>query len=165
MLLQETKTAGDIMVPIDDYATISQNATIFEAIRVLRRSFHRGGKAWHGHRSVAVLDDSGRLTGILTLRGLLKAAGFRELDEDINLKAESWGWYFTSRLRQEMGIKVRDVMRPIELATVKAETNVNDVALALLKHGVNSLPVFKGDKLVGIVRTIDIFLAMGGSAE
>lgn len=149
------------MVAIEDYATIKESATVFEAIKALRQSFHRDGKAWHGHRSVVVLDDRGKLTGILTLRGLLRAAGFRELDEDMSLKAESWGWYYTSQLREEMGIKVRDIMRPIALATVKSDTPVADVALALLRHGVNSLPVFRAGELVGIVRTIDVFLVIG----
>ena len=155
------KTAEDIMVVIGDYATITEDATIFEAIKVLRQTFHRDGKAWYGHRSVVVVDHKGSLTGILTLRGLLKAAGFRELDEDMGIKSESWGWYYTNRLREEMNIKVRDVMRPLALATVKAETPVSDIALALLKHQVNSLPVLKNGKLVGMVRTMDIFLVMG----
>ncbi|KJS00863.1 MAG: hypothetical protein VR68_06095 [Peptococcaceae bacterium BRH_c4a] len=155
------KTAEDIMVAIGDYAAITEDATIFEAIKVLRQTFHRDKKAWYGHRSAVVLDSKGNLTGILTLRGLLKAAGFRELDEDAGIKSESWGWYYTSGLREEMNIKVRDVMRPIALATVKSETPVSDVALALLKHQVNSLPVLRRGELVGIVRTIDIFLVMG----
>lgn len=160
-MLLDGKTAEDIMVAIGDYTTITEDATIFEAIKVLRQTFHRDGKAWYGHRSAVVLDHKGRLTGILTLRGLLKAAGFRELDEDMGIKSESWGWYYTRRLREEMNIKVRDVMRPIALATVKAETPVSDIALALLKHQVNSLPVLKRGELIGIVRTIDIFLVMG----
>lgn len=158
--MNSVKTAEDIMVSIGDYGTIPESATVFEAIRALRQSFHRDGKAWYGHRTVVVLDSRGSLTGILTLRGLLRAAGFRELDEDAGLKAESWGWYYTSRQREEMGIKVRDIMRPIGLATVKSDTPVVEVAQALLKHGVNSLPVFRANELVGIVRTLDVFMVI-----
>ncbi|MHB8158253.1 MAG: CBS domain-containing protein [Desulfocucumaceae bacterium] len=159
--MSQAKTAGDIMIAINDYSTIAETATIFEAIKALRQSFHRDGKAWYGHRSVVVLDSKGKLTGILSLRGLLRAAGFRELDEDIGIKSESWGWYYTSQLREDMGIKVRDVMRPIALATVRQDTPVSEVALSLLRHKVNSLPVFNGAELVGIVRTIDIFMIIG----
>lgn len=157
----EGKTAEDIMVPIDEYYTISGEATLYEAIKVLRSSFHRDGKAWYGHRSVIVLGNGGGLEGILSLRGLLKAAGLRKLDNDPDFKAESWGWYYVSRLRSQAKLRVRDVMRPLAVATVNAGDNVSEVALALLKHQVNSLPVLKKGRLVGIVRTMDIFMVIG----
>lgn len=155
------KTAGDIMVPIDDYNTISENATIYEAISVLRSSFHRDGKAWYGHRSVIVLGAGGELVGVLSLRGLLKAAGSKELDYDPQFKAESWGWYYIDRLRKQSRLRVRDVMRPLAVATVNDGDSVREVALALLKHRVNSLPVLKDGSLTGMVRTLDVFMVIG----
>ena len=152
-----TKRAEEIMVPIEDYSTISENAMIYEAIKVLQYSFHRDGKAWYGHRSVIVLKDDCSLTGILTLRGLLKAVGLQELDEEISVKTESWGWYFTEQLRRESKMRVKDVMRPLTLATIDAESDVASAAMALLRHQINSLPVLKNGKPVGILRTLDIF--------
>lgn len=154
------KTAGDIMVPIDDYVTISEDATLYEAIKVMRNSFHRDGKAWYGHRSVIVLGSSGKLVGVLSLKGLLKAAGLKELDRDPDFKAESWGWYYVNRLREESKLRVKDVMRPLAVATVNAGDDVGEVALSLLKHQVNSLPVLKNGRLAGMVRTLDIFMVM-----
>lgn len=155
------KTAEEIMVAIDDYITISEEATLYEAIKILRSSFHRDGRAWYGHRSVIVLGKSGQLVGILTLRGLLKAAGLRKLNDDPNFKAESWGWYYVNRLRTESRMKVKDVMRPLALATVNHSDKVRDVARSLLRHQVNSLPVLKKGRLIGIVRTIDVFMVIG----
>jgi len=149
------------MVPVEDYNTISENATLYEAIKVLRGSFHRDGKAWYGHRSVIVLGKGGELTGILSLRGLLKAAGLKELDSDPDFKAEAWGWYYVSRLRKQSSLRVRDVMRPLTVATVDVGTGVSEVAVALLRHRVNSLPVLKKGNLVGLVRTMDVFMVMG----
>lgn len=155
------KTAEDIMVPIDDFNTISEDATLYDAIQVLRRSFHRDGTAWYGHRSVIVLGNTGDLVGVLSLRGLLKAAGLQALDNDPEFKAESWGWYYVNRLRTQARMRVRDVMRPLAVATVDAASSVSEVAMALLKHRVNSLPVLKKGKLIGMVRTLDIFLVLG----
>ncbi|MCL6610458.1 MAG: CBS domain-containing protein [Peptococcaceae bacterium] len=149
------------MVPIDDYNTISEEATLYEAIKVLRGSFHRDGRAWYGHRSVIVLGGSGELVGILSLRGILKAAGLRELNKDPEFKAESWGWYYVDRLRSCAKMRVRDVMRPLAVATVDAGDTVGEVAAALLKHRVNSLPVLKRGKLAGMVRTLDVFMVIG----
>ncbi|TYO92309.1 HPP family protein [Desulfallas thermosapovorans] len=156
----KNKKASDIMVPLDDYVTISDNATLYEAIKELRGAMHSKGRAWHGHRSVLVLGADGNLVGILTMSGLLRAAGIQELDRDPNIKAESWGWYYVDRMRRESGVRVRDIMRPLRLYTVPAEASVMDVALALLKYQVNTLPVMDKGKPVGIVRPIDVFMVI-----
>lgn len=155
------KTVQDIMVPINDYLTISENATLYEAIQILRRSFHRGGKAWYGHRIVIVLGNNGELVGVLSIYEILKAAGLKELDSDPHFKAESWGWYYVNRLREEAKLRVRDVMWPLALATVDAGDDISQVAISLLRHQVNSLPVMKRGKLIGMVRTLDIFMVVG----
>lgn len=155
------KVAEDIMVPIDDYNTIPEYLTLYEAISILRNSFHRDGKAWHGHRSVIVVDGKGNLVGVLSLNEILKAAGLKELDDDPNFKAESWGWYYIKHIREHVKLRVKDVMRPLAVATVDAADEVVYVALSLLKHKVNSLPVMKKGRLIGMVRTMDIFMVIG----
>ena len=154
------KTAAEIMVPIGDYNTISDQATVYEAIRVLRESFHRDGRAWYGHRSVIVLNGEGAPSGILTLRGILRAAGLREMESDPDLKADSWGWNYVNKLREESRLSVRDIMQPLGIAGVRARDDLADVARALLKHNVNDLPVVKKGEVIGIVRAMDIFMSM-----
>ncbi|WP_347487954.1 CBS domain-containing protein [Desulfoscipio sp. XC116] len=156
----QNKAAADIMLPIEDYVTIEENATLYEAIKALQQAMHSKGGAWHGHRSVLVLGRGGHLVGMLTMRGLLRAAGLKELDNDPQIKAESWGWYYINAMRKETKIRVKDVMRPLALFTVDYQAPVLDVALALLKHGVNSMPVLRQGKPVGIVRTMDVFTVM-----
>jgi len=56
---------------------------------------------------------------------------------------------------------VRDAMRSLALPTVDAGDDVNKVAAALLKHNVDSLPVLSSCELVGMVRTVDIFMVIG----
>lgn len=159
-MAEDKKTAEEIMVPIGDYNTISEKATVYEAIRVLRESFHRDGRAWYGHRSVIVLDGAGKPTGILTLRGILRAAGLREMAEDPDFKAESWGWYYINKMREESRISVRDIMQPLALASVRPRDEITDVARILLKHNVDSLSVTKKGKVIGLVRAMDVFMAM-----
>jgi len=154
------KTAADIMVPINDYVYISKNATLFDAIKELKNAMHSQGGAWHGHRSVLVIGDNGKLAGILTMSGLLRAASIKELDEDPHIKAESWGWYYVNKMRQESKVRVLDVMRPLGLYTIKSNATVLEVALALLKYQVNTLPVMQKGKPVGIVRSIDVFMVI-----
>ncbi|MFZ5590231.1 MAG: HPP family protein [Bacillota bacterium] len=152
--------AGDIMVPVQDYITIYEDQSVFEAIKKMRQSFHQISGALHGHRSMLVLDRAGNLTGIVTLKSLLRALGLKELAEDIIIRAESWGWYFTGCQWQDSKLCIKDVMRPISLATVDVEDDIYKAAETLLRHNINSLPVMNGKKLVGIIRTIDIFMAL-----
>lgn len=157
----EKKTAQDIMVSINEYVTISEETTLYEAIKVLQNSFHLEGRAWYGHRSVIVLGPKGDLVGILSLNEILKAVGLKDLDNDPHFKADSWGWYYINSMREQAALQVRDVMRPLAVATVDAEDDVSEVALALLRHHVNSLPVLKRGKLIGMVRTLDVFMVAG----
>ncbi|GBF33542.1 CBS domain containing protein [Desulfocucumis palustris] len=154
------KTAEQIMVPLNDYNTISENATVYDAIKVLKESFHRDGRAWYGHRSVIATDAKGQPTGILTLRGILQAAGLRDMEKDLDFKTESWGWYYIKRLREESRLSVRDVMQPLRLAQVRAQDGLTDVARVMLKNKVNSVSVSKNGKTIGIVRPIDVFMAV-----
>ena len=133
---------------------------IFNAYTLYTTEANRDGRAWYGHRSVIVQDGAGKPTGILTLRGILRAAGLRELDSDPDLKAESWGWYYIKSLREESKLRVRDIMQPLGLAAVRAGDDLTAVARTLLKHNVNSLPVLKNGRVVGIIRATDVFMTM-----
>ncbi|RJQ24772.1 MAG: CBS domain-containing protein [Peptococcaceae bacterium] len=147
----------EVMVPLNDYSTISEDATVKEAIAALRASFHRTVGAWHGHQSLIVLNQEEELVGLLTLRSLLVTLGVRDLAEDIWIKAETWGWYFLNKLREQANVRVKDIMRPIELATVNAEDDALKASFLFFIHQVNSLPVLEKKKVVGILRTIDVF--------
>ncbi|ACV61901.1 CBS domain-containing protein [Desulfofarcimen acetoxidans DSM 771] len=150
------KAVEEIMIPVEDYQKIAEDATVYDAIKVIQNSFHRDGMAWHGHRSVLVINNCSQFVGVLTIRGLLKAAGLQELLDDIGIKSESWGWYYMQRLK-ENSIRVRDVMRPINSASVNAGDSIYEAAKVLLKYNVNSLPVLRNNQLVGVVRVLDIF--------
>ncbi|HHW42874.1 MAG TPA: CBS domain-containing protein [Desulfotomaculum sp.] len=151
----------EVMVPVEDYSTIHEEATIKEAVAALRSSFHKKGGAVYGHHSLIVLDDRGQLVGLLTLRSLLSAVSVRALVEDVWIKTESWSWYFLNQLQEQAQIKVKEIMRPIEVVTVKPEENVLQAAMLLYTYQVNSLPVLDRGKVVGILRTIDVFGFVG----
>lgn len=149
--------AREIMIPIEQITTITADATLHEGIQALKQSFHREGKPWHGHRVLIVLNEKGNLEGILTLRGILTAVGLYDLIRDPLFKSESWSWYFLRKLKEGARVRVRDIMRPVPVATVQADDEFLDVVRALLKYNVNNLPVLEHGRLLGIVRTVDVF--------
>ncbi|MCS5694971.1 MULTISPECIES: CBS domain-containing protein [Desulfofundulus] len=149
--------ARDVMIPIEQIPTITADATLHEGIQALRQSFHREGRPWHGHRILIVLNNDGKLEGILTLRGILTAVGLYDLIRNPLFKSESWSWYFLRKLKEGSRMKVRDIMRPVLLATVQASDELLEVIRTFLKYNVNSLPVLERGNLLGVVRVVDVF--------
>ncbi|HHW42873.1 CBS domain-containing protein [Desulfofundulus thermobenzoicus] len=159
--MTEGRKVREVMIPIHDYSTVRWDAPLKEAVEILRSSLHREGRVWYGFHSIAVLDGNQHLVGLLTLRSLLKTLQFHAISRDAWLKGSSWGWYFAHRYHRQAGIRVKDIMRPLALATIQADDTVFQAAVKMITHRVNSLPVLEKRKVVGMVRTIDVFNLIG----
>ncbi|MGQ9824048.1 MAG: CBS domain-containing protein [Desulfotomaculales bacterium] len=151
------KTVREIMVPLETYPRIPENSDIREAVKALRAFFQNSGREWQGFHLLVVCNGEGKPVGLLTMRCLLMAVGMRALARDAWLKAETWSWYYLNRLNEEGKLKVREVMRPIGSIAIDAGESVSKAASLFAAYGVNSLPVSEKGKIVGILRTIDVF--------
>ncbi|MBW2618621.1 MAG: response regulator, partial [Deltaproteobacteria bacterium] len=71
------RTVQEVMIPIEDYTTLKAEATIKEAVASLKESFSSkaatGRLMETGHRSLLVIDDQGRIQGIMAIIDLLQA--------------------------------------------------------------------------------------------
>ncbi len=154
------KKIRDIMVPVGEYPVVHEDTPVSAAVRIMRESFHRKDGTWYGFQSVLVVKGNGRPVGILTLRGFLKAFKYRAIQEHL-LKGDPEGLFFLPRFYNGLEILTRDIMRPLNLITVQAGSDIFEAIAVMVKGGVNSLPVMSGRELVGVVRTIDLFWAVG----
>lgn len=155
------RTARDIMMPIEKYATVRAGDCVKEAVRKLRRA-----ALTSGHRTLVVLDDEKNLVGFVTTRTLLKALSVYGFDEDIET-ADNWGTFFT-RLEKERlkNVKVKKIMRPVSTVFVSEDTPLPEVARTILSSQINHVPVLdENKKVVGIVRTIDLLDVIAGLME
>lgn len=143
-------------VPLDNYLTVQEGEKIYSALKTLNDSMHRGG-AWQGHRLVVVVNDSGQPTGLLTLKSVLRAVGFKMLEEDPFFKAECFSWYYISKTRRNGGITAREAMRPLGLFSIGGKNTVREAARMFARHGINYLPVTDGENTVGILSRRDLF--------
>ena len=155
-----TRLVRDIMVPIEEYPVVYEDAMVIEAIHALRDSFHQKDGTWYGFQSLIVLNKNDELVGLLTLRGLLVALKMREFVEHI-LQGDPTGLFFTPHLQGDLRINVRKIMRPINLLTAQEDDTIMEALLTIVKYNINSLPVLAGTKPVGVVRTIDLFWFVG----
>lgn len=154
------KSVRDIMVPISEYPVIREDTPVSEAVRIMSESFHQKDGTWYGFQSVLVVSRRKKLVGILTLRGFLKAMKLRAVLDDM-MKEDNEGLFFLPGFNNGLEIVTKDIMRPINLITVQADSNIFEAIVVMVEGQVNSLPVMSGRDLVGVVRTIDLFWAVG----
>jgi CBS domain-containing protein len=113
---------------------------------------------------VPVVDQGGRLVGIVTQSDLVERARELELPPAINILDFHVYLQIPSqllkRVERMLGATVGEVMSP-KPVTVTPETPVPQVAALMAKQKVHTLPVLEGGKIVGIIGKIDIIRALG----
>ena len=134
--------------------TVREDTPVHEVARLL---------CAHALGGVPVLDDAGRVAGILTELDLiarnarLEVPAFVQiLDAAIPLELPS---HLRERLRHMLGTRVGDIMTR-KVHTVTPDTEIEDLVALMLKHGANPVPVVEGDRLVGIVSRSDLVRTM-----
>ncbi len=138
----------DRMIPIGNYATITPDATLREAALSLRKSFFEldgGMRTVAGPRAVLVTDEDEKLLGILDFKSFLKN-------------------YFPQIGGLGKKIMVKDIMLKVKGA-IDASATVEEGLTTIVQTKISVLPVYDGDRAVGIVRDTDIFLAITDSLE
>ena len=68
-----TKTAGDLMVPLDEYPVVEESSTVLEAVIRLRESRKKMEGERQPYQAVLVADGTGRIIGKLGQLAILKA--------------------------------------------------------------------------------------------
>ena len=69
----KTVFAKELMVPIEEYATVSQDANLYEAVMALEKAQLAFDPTKHKHRAVLALDSENNVVGKLTLIDILMA--------------------------------------------------------------------------------------------
>ncbi len=63
----------DLMVPLSDYATVSEDATLYDAVLSLEKTLEEFKKSPDRHRAILVLDKSNKVIGKLSQLDVLRA--------------------------------------------------------------------------------------------
>jgi CheY-like chemotaxis protein len=165
--VKEEKKAGDIMIPLEEYTTVDEDATVKEGVEALKQSFESfasTGKIMEtGHRSILVFDREGSISGILSIMDLIVAIRPSYLSAPKPTMADAlqyspmfWSGLFTIQTKALLKKKVKDIMSDPPL-TVDEEANLMEVADLLYARNARRLGVTRKGKIVGIVREQEIF--------
>ena len=63
----------DIMVPLSEYATVSGDATLAEAVAALKKSQADFDQAKYRHRAILIFDKAGNIVGKVNFLSILRA--------------------------------------------------------------------------------------------
>lgn len=169
----------DLMVPLPDYALVTEEATLYEAVLALEEAQRRFSPERARHRSILVVDGDNRVIGKVDMWDILRGIEprYRELNHlGESPDSASTGRHISTLLAtyglwrkplddicRSAGImNVRDIMHPVDAAQYVGEDSPVEEAIHQLLTGKHqSLLVTRGDDVVGILRLSDVFEEIG----
>ncbi len=172
------KKVRDLMVPISDYAVTSIDNTLQEATLQMRKIYCEVDKdekcTKGGDRTSFVMDSDGKLVGIIDFQSILRslmpeicgtfsdklaalglAIAFAEADAYDPKEANAG---FKGRVLQNARTKIGDIMLKLR-GHIDADTDLLKALKLMHRNRITVLPVYEGDKVVGVLRDSDLFLA------
>jgi CBS-domain-containing membrane protein len=144
--------ARDIMTK--EVITVSPETTVLDLAQLL---------ADHKINGAPVVDSQGRLVGVVTQNNLIDRAKKFELPHVISILDAHFYLErpstFKKNLEKLMGNLVADIMTAPPI-TISDDVEVDEIATIMARRRVHTLPVLKGDKIIGIIGKIDIIRAL-----
>ncbi|MBW1683135.1 MAG: CBS domain-containing protein [Deltaproteobacteria bacterium] len=170
----------DLMVPLEEYATVSEDATLQEAVMALEAAQEKidREKYKYLHRAILVLNRSGKVVGKISQLDALKAlepkyreigdpdklarAGFSPAFLKILLEKHSfWDSSLADICRKCARLKVKNFMHtPTEGEYVRDDATLAEALHMLVMGRHHSLLVVRNSDIVGILRLTDVFVAV-----
>lgn len=165
----EMKRAGDIMIPLDNYPHIPYWFTLRQAIAELEHSEVEIEGRKSLPRVILIFDEKYNLMGMARRRDILRGLEpeflhsrpvearktLFDVKVDPNLSELSYDKLLEG-LRRQAERRISEVMRPI-VATVDYGDHMIKVIYEMVDRGVSQIPVLKDGKVVGVVRSVDVF--------
>ena len=172
------KNVKDLLIPLKDCATTHVDKPLREAIAELQTVFceiETGKCTEAGHRTSLVLDDNDELVGILDFQAILKVL-IPEIAGSLSQKLQALGVSIAfaegdashldesnqrlkARVIKNAETKVGEIMLKLRGKNATTDMTLVDALKIMHRNKITVLPVYENDKLVGILRDSDLFLA------
>lgn len=169
----KTVKVKDVMVSLKDYATVQEDATLYEAVLALEKAQQQYEKSQYVHRAILVYDRNNRVVGKISQLDILMALepNYRIVDlEKLSrfgysleymqafAKTALWDKPLRDICRKAGTYMVKDFMHtPKQGEYIKEDANLDEAIHQLLLGKQNSLLVTRNDDIVGILRLTDVY--------
>ena len=165
----------DLMVPLEGYATVPQEATLREAVLALEKAQMALDPSQYKHRAILVLDESGKVVSKITMKNILivlepnygKVEGIEVLERsgyspDLikSMLEDSALWAEPLQFVRERATKLKVsefIQAPSEGEYIDENATLGEAIHQLVVYPHHSLLVTSGDEVVGILRLSDVF--------
>lgn len=165
----EKVCAKDVMIPLEKYPHIPYWFTLRQAMVEMERSEIEIDGRRSLPRMVLIFDEKYQLMGMARRRDILKGLEPKFLREKpLQYRKKLWDVQVDpdlselsySRVMQDVRARaeapISEVMLPIE-GTVDYNDHIVRVIYEMNKHDLSMLPVLHDNKVVGVVRSVDVF--------
>ena len=169
----------DVMIQLPDYATVSEDDSLSDAIAVLKKS-QQNSTHKYKHRAVLVFNRQGHITGKLSMFDIIKALEpkYRHFEHPESFSGiglsrfglnhdflksligtfSLWDETLEELVRKALIIPVRDIMySPAECEYVNIDRPISEAVHQFILGSHQSLLVLKGKRVIGVLRLSDIF--------
>ena len=169
----ENKLAKDLMVPLSEYATVSEDATLREAVAALKQSQEDFDQAKYRHRAILILNKNHEIVGKVNFISILKALepkydgmfsdrgpahlGFtRKYQKKMFESLKLWQDPLDQVCRKAAEIRVKTFMYiPKESEMIESDAPLGEAIHQLVLGHHQSLLVTQDKKVVGVLRLAD----------
>lgn len=169
----KTKMVKDLMVPLSEYATVQEDATLHDAVTALKKAQATFDQAKYRHRAILVIDAEQQVVGKVNLHAILKSLepkyedmfsdtghahmGFtRKYQKSMFESLKLWQDPMDQICEKADQIKVDAFMaRPKESQMIEPDAPLGEAIHQLVLGHHQSLLVTKDNRVVGVLRLTD----------
>ena len=172
----EEITVKDLVIDLDEYACVNEDATLFDAVMTLEKAWEDFNRSPFRHRYVLVLNHGGDVIGRISQWDVLRSLepGYDKLGERVGLSRFGfrpevlmkpirelglWENPLDDICRKAANIKVREIMyAPSPDQYIDENASLQQAIHSLVVGRHRTLLVKRGEKVVGVLRLSDIFM-------
>ena len=171
---------AELMVPLSEYATVSEKANLYDAVTALEEAQEKfeDKHTRYRHRAILVLDASGHVIGKLSQLDVLKALEpkYQEMIEGSGIHRYGFTKAFTKSILEDYALfaaPLDDLCRkagernvtefmyePGEGEFISEDASLDAAIHQLIMGQHQSLLVTRDTRIVGILRLTDVFAAV-----
>lgn len=171
------KTVKDLMIPLSEYATVSIDATLFDAVQALKKAQDAFDKDQYRHRAVLIFDENHQIVGKVSQLDILRALepkyetmgniGMRRLGftpqfmKSMLEQFKLWDSPLEDICRKAARIKVASFMyTPSEGEYIDENASLNEAIHQIVMGHHQSILVTRKGVIVGVLRLTDMYRAV-----
>ena len=173
----DTHKVKDLMVPLEEYATVSHRSSLYEAVLALEKAQEELEKIHTAylHRAVLVYDDNKKIIGKISQLDVLTALEpkYGEMGHSRSMSRVAFSPQFLKNMmetysllsesletvcRRARDISVKDIMyTPSEGEYVDENASLREAIHQFVMGHHQSLLVTRGGSIIGVLRLTDVF--------